>query len=130
MILVETSPGELIDKITVLEIKEDRITDPEKLANVQYALGKLWAVRDAELPESEELDHLTVELKKVNETLWNAVNIVHGCDPQRDSTTAFVKASVACQMLNNNRCIFKKRIDRLCGSAMTDEKSYPLKVGA
>ncbi len=124
MILVETSPGELIDKITVLEIKEDRITDPEKLANVQYALGKLWAVRDAEIRESEELTGLTAELKATNERLWRAVEVVQRCAAAGDFGPYFTGMTMSSYRENNRRTALKKRIDEIFGFVMTEEKSY------
>src|SRR5262249_41713734 len=70
-IQVEIGPGELIDKITILQIKIERIADAAKLRNVQAELDTLVAARDRFLPPSERLSGLTSELKTVNEQLWS-----------------------------------------------------------
>ena len=69
-IMVEVSPGELIDKITILEIKAGRIVDPAKLRNVRYELDLLSGIRERAFAPSLELARLTSELKEINQALW------------------------------------------------------------
>ena len=70
-ILVEVAPGEMIDKITILEIKSERIRDNQQLLNVQNELSILSEKLEKEIPRSSELDTLITELKAVNEALWD-----------------------------------------------------------
>src|SRR5205807_3963547 len=69
-VTVEIAPGELIDKITILEIKRERIADEAKLTHVRAELAALEAARDRQIAPSEELARLTAELRALNEALW------------------------------------------------------------
>src|SRR5262249_7160782 len=78
-VTVEVAPGELIDKITILKIKAQRITAPAKLRNVHAELAALASARDRALPASGELTQLTGELKAVNEALWHVEDDLRLC---------------------------------------------------
>jgi predicted nucleic acid-binding Zn-ribbon protein len=123
-ILAEISPGELIDKITILEIKRERLDDPAKLENVRYALDRLQATRGAALPHKDELASLEAELKEVNGRLWDIEDEIRDCERQGDFGQAFVALARQVYRQNDRRAALKKAIDRLYGSAMTEEKSY------
>jgi 3-methyladenine DNA glycosylase/8-oxoguanine DNA glycosylase len=123
-ILAEISPGELIDKITILEIKCERLDDPAKLENVRYALDRLQATRGAALPHEDELASLEAELKEVNGRLWDIEDEIRDCERQGDFGQAFVALARQVYRQNDRRAALKKAIDRLYGSAMTEEKSY------
>ena len=69
-VTIEIAPGELIDKITILQIKTERMSDADKLANVRIELDVLSASRDVAIPPSAEMDRLSADLKSVNEELW------------------------------------------------------------
>jgi predicted nucleic acid-binding Zn-ribbon protein len=123
-ILAEISPGELIDKITILEIKRERLDDPAKLENVRYALERLQATRSAALPRRAELLPLEAELKQVNARLWQIEDEIRDCERRGDFDADFVALARQVYRQNDRRAELKKAIDRLYGSAMTEEKSY------
>ena len=121
---VPISPGELIDKISILEIKSERIEDPEKLKNVVYALELLRAARAKSLSDSDHLARLEAELKKANEALWDIEDAIRACESAKDFGPRFVELARSVYLTNDRRAAAKKQIDRLFGSALTDEKSY------
>lgn len=123
-ILAEISPGELIDKITILTIKTERIDDAEKLANVRYALERLDATRRQSLRAEAALPPLESELKAVNERLWDIEDRIRDCERRQEFGAAFVALARQVYQSNDRRAELKKAIDRLFGSAMTEEKSY------
>lgn len=122
-ILAEISPGELIDKITILEIKRERLADAAKLANVRYALEQLNGTRTA-LDGKAALAPLEAELKAVNARLWEIEDEIRDCERNADFGPAFVALARSVYRQNDRRAELKKAIDRLYGSAMTEEKSY------
>ena len=88
-ILAEISPGELIDKITILEIKRERLGDPAKLANVRYALERLQETRTV-LGGKSALPPLEAELKAVNARLWDIEDEIRDCERRGAFGPAFV----------------------------------------
>ena len=123
-VTIEISPGELIDKITILEIKTERITDAAKRANVQVELDVLTASRDAALPASEELARLTTSLKDVNETLWVIEDDIRDCERASDFGEVFVQLARRVYITNDKRAALKREINDLLGSRLVEEKSY------
>jgi tetratricopeptide (TPR) repeat protein len=121
---IEVSPGELIDKITILEIKSKRIADPAKLVNVRPELAELVAVRDRELAPSAELTALVTELKEVNETLRQIEDEIRDCERRQDFGPAFIALARSVYQQNDRRAALKRRINDLLGSRVTEEKSY------
>jgi len=87
---VEIAPGELIDKITILEIKAERIADPAKRANVAVELETLNRTRDAAITADAEIARLTAELKAVNEELWVIEDDIRDCEAAGDFGARFV----------------------------------------
>jgi len=124
VLLAEISPGELIDKITILEIKAERIADAGKLANVRYALERLRATQRRELAPKAELAGLTAELKRANEALWEIEDHIRDCERAGDFGPRFIELARSVYRTNDRRAATKKAIDQLYGSAMTEEKSY------
>ncbi len=121
---VEVSPGELIDKITILEIKTERIADPEKLENVRYELEKLAAVRDRALPDTAELGRLTGELKAANARLWDIEDEIRDHERLGSFGAAFIGLARAVYRTNDGRAAIKARINGLLGARIREEKSY------
>ena len=121
---VEVSPGELIDKISILEIKAARIQDPAKLENVRFALSLLRATRRDALAESEALSRLEAELKATNEALWEIEDDIRACEAAQDFGPRFIELARSVYKRNDRRAATKKAIDELFGSALTEEKSY------
>jgi hypothetical protein len=124
------SAGELIDKITILEIKGERIADAAKRANVRAELDALRAVRDRRVPPSAELDRLTAELRRVNERLWRIEDGVRACEARRDFGPEFVALARAVYQSNDRRAALKRRVNELLGSALVEEKHYAGAGGA
>ena len=92
---VDISPGELFDKITILEIKCERMSDPDKLANIRYELDKLQQVRAQACQDSVELAALTTELRAINLALWEIEDAIRDCERNQDFSAAFVELARA-----------------------------------
>jgi tetratricopeptide (TPR) repeat protein len=122
-LLVEVSAGELLDKITILEIKSERIRDPAKLGNVRAELAALEGARRA-LPGSPEVAALAAELKAVNEALWQIEDDIRGCERAGDFGPRFVALARAVYRSNDRRAALKRRVNELSGSRLVEEKSY------
>ena len=123
-ISVEIAPGELIDKITILAIKLDRMTDEAKLANVRIEHETLCVARDAAIEPSAEMDRLTAALKAVNEDLWGIEDDIRDCERAKDFGDTFVKLARAVYVTNDKRAALKREINELLGSRLVEEKSY------
>ena len=121
---VDVAPGELIDKITILEIKLERIEDEAKLANVRIEYETLNKARDAAIAQSPELDRLSVDLKSINEALWEIEDDIRDCERAKDFGDGFVKLARAVYVTNDKRMAVKRQINDLLGSRLVEEKSY------
>ncbi len=127
-VAIEMAPAELIDKITILAIKSQRIGDAEKLQNVRRELDSLCAARDRTILTSEALAALTTELRVVNEDLWNIEDEVRVCEQHSDFGPRFVELARSVYKKNDHRASVKRRINELLGSAILEEKSYGASV--
>lgn len=123
-LMIEVGAGELIDKITILAIKSERMSDPAKLANVRHELDVLSRVRDAQLPSSPQLDRLEAELKQVNAALWVIEDDIRACEAEKDFGPRFVELARSVYIQNDRRAALKKAINAQCGSRIVEEKSY------
>ena len=123
-ILIPTSPGELIDKITILQIKLERFTDPKKLVHVKHELDALEQTRTHSLPTSSELTKLSSALKEMNEKLWDVEDNIRLCDRAADFGPRFVELARAVYHHNDIRCALKRQINELLGSDLVEEKGY------
>lgn len=123
-VTVEIAPGELIDKITILEIKSERIADAGKRANVILELETLTACRDAALQPSVELERLTAALRDVNECLWVIEDDIRDCERAGDFGETFVELARSVYKTNDQRAARKREINELLGSRLLEEKSY------
>ncbi|MCH7937866.1 MAG: hypothetical protein IH994_12380 [Proteobacteria bacterium] len=121
---VEVSPGELIDKITILEIKLERIEDEAKLKNVKLEWETLTRSRDNAIEATPELEKLTVDLKESNERLWQIEDDIRQCDHDNDFGDRFVELARAVYVNNDQRSRLKREINELLGSRLIEEKSY------
>jgi len=121
---VPIGPGELVDKITILEIKSERLASTEKLANVRVELAALIAARDAAIAASEVLGQLTTALKKVNEALWQIEDEIRECERGGDFGERFIELARAVYHSNDERAAIKRQINELLGSMIVEEKSY------
>ena len=123
-ILIEVGAGELLDKITILKIKAERMTDPAKLQNVQHELDVLSQACAQHLAPSKELERLEAELRKVNETLWVIEDDIRACEAQKDFGPKFIELARSVYIQNDKRATIKKSINELSGSSVIEEKSY------
>ena len=120
----EIAPGELLDKLTILDIKLDRIRDPAKRRNVEaeHALLKQTAARH--LPATAELAELTAALKAINEALWVIEDDIRDCERARDFGPRFIELARAVYHTNDRRAAVKRQINEALGSGLLEEKSY------
>jgi hypothetical protein len=123
-ILVEVSVGELLDKITILEIKSERISDVAKLGNVHRELAVLCAARDWAVPASGEVAALTAELKEINQKLWDVEDEIRRCERRQDFGPRFIELARSVYHLNDRRAAVKRQVNDLLGSVLKEEKSY------
>ena len=122
-ILVPLSPGELLDKITILRIKEARILDADKLANVKLELGMLeqtW--RDCGGAATVALEERA--LQNVNERLWDIEDRIRDKEAKQSFDRDFIELARAVYLCNDERAAIKKRINLQLGSRLVEEKSY------
>ena len=113
-----------MDKITILQIKADRIDDAAKLANVRRELQALQDSSAAAVPASAELDQLVAELKTVNEALWVIEDDIRDCERTGDFGPRFIALARSVYKTNDRRAQLKRRINLLLGSSLVEEKSY------
>ena len=123
-ITVAIAPGELIDKITILEIKLERIKEPAKLENIRREMEILAHTSADGLAQSEELDGLTQELKDVNERLWQIEDDSRACEAAGDFGPRFIELARAVYINNDQRARAKRDINVLLSSDIIEEKSY------
>jgi hypothetical protein len=123
-LLVPVSYGELLDKIAILQIKSERMTDPAKLANVRNelsALEKTWMAHPAAVPDIAEL---RARLKAVNERLWVIEDDIRVKEKAQAFDEEFIRLARSVYFENDERARIKKDINLALGSAYVEEKSY------
>ncbi|MDI1283037.1 MAG: DUF6165 family protein [Reyranella sp.] len=121
---IAVSPGELIDRITILEIKQARIRDPKKLFNVNRAYASLSKILSTEILCTPRLTELNGELKAVNEALWQAEEAVRDHERRQSFDSHFIDAARMVYLSNDRRSRLKRQIDELLGSPLIEEKFY------
>jgi len=120
---VQTSPGEFLDKLTILEIKAGRIADPAKLANVRHELGLLRDAWAAAAP-ARDVSALVADLKSVNEALWDIEDRIRAKEAARTFDDEFVELARSVYRTNDRRAEIKRAINEALGSDIREEKSY------
>lgn len=123
-VAVPVSLGELIDKITILAIKSERMTDEKKLVNVRKELALLTAVKDAQNLAGPEFDRIYGALKSTNEALWVIEDDIRDCERHKRFDTRFVELARAVYITNDRRAALKNELNQLFNSALVEEKSY------
>lgn len=122
---VQTSPGEFLDKVSILEIKSERIQDPAKLANVRRELDLLRATwKDSPLA-ARDVSALLAELKQVNENLWEVEDLLRAAESREAFDATFVGLARSVYLTNDRRAAIKRELNVLLGSDLIEEKSYP-----
>jgi hypothetical protein len=123
-ILVPISPGELLDKITILRIKSARMSDAAKLANVRHELQLLEQTWSAAVPRGVSLADDERALEAVNAKLWDVEDRLRDQEGERRFDAQFIELARAVYVTNDERAAIKKRINTRLGSALVEEKSY------
>lgn len=123
-IQVPVSAGELVDKITILRVKAERLDDPAKLANVRRELELLEAAGREHLPDGPELRRLTGELTEINARLWDIEEGKRDCERRQEFGPDFVALARSVYVQNDQRARVKREINVLTGSTLVEEKSY------
>jgi hypothetical protein len=123
-VTVPVSIGELIDKMTILMIKSERMTDEKKLKNVRHELSLLEEVLKNAVPDSEDLHRLTEEMKKVNIEIWEISDKIHEAERTKVFGPDFHTLSREVHTWNDKRSAVKKEINLLFKSDIVEEKSY------
>lgn len=123
-ILVPVSFGELLDKIAILQIKSERMTDPAKLANVRNELSALEATWNRHPASAQDIDALRADLKAVNERLWVIEDDIRLQEKAQAFDAEFVRLARAVYFENDIRARIKKDINLALGSSYVEEKSY------
>ncbi len=123
-ILVEVSVGELLDKISILEIKQDKIKDLEKLKFIKEEHLILNDQLNKNVKSDEKLDKLFSSLKKINAKLWVIEDEKRQCEKDKNFTDKFIKLSRDVHILNDNRAKIKLEINNYTGSKIKEIKEY------
>ncbi len=123
-IVAEIAPGELVDKITILEIKRSRVHDARKLENIRLELGGLLAAQARCVKPSAELERLTAALRTVNETLWEIEDEIRQCEQRQDFGDRFIELARSVYRTNDECAELKRQINQRLGSRLCEEKSY------
>lgn len=123
-IRVPISPGELIDKITILQIKSERITDPIKVANVRNELALLEATWRESPFSTTDVDAEWASLRRINEKLWDVEDLLRDKERNRTFDQEFIDLARAVYFTNDERAAVKREINTKLGSKIVEEKSY------
>jgi len=123
-IKVPVSPGEVLDKITILEIKSERMSDPEKVSNVRRELELLQQTWGETIRDTEEIQKLHAQLKEINEALWEIEDDIRDKERAREFDDRFIELARAVYVTNDQRSEVKKALNLHLGSEIVEEKSY------
>ena len=123
-ILVEVSVGELLDKISILEIKKDKIKDQEKLKFIINEHEILKEQLDKNIKTDEKINKLYQSLKEINTKLWVIEDDKRQCEKESDFGEKFIKLSRDVHFLNDDRAKIKLEINNLTGSKIKEIKEY------
>ena len=123
-ILVEVSVGELLDKISILEIKQEKIKDSEKLKFIDEEHSILKDQFNKNVKSDQKLNELFETLKKINAKLWIIEDDKRQCEKDKDFTEKFIKLSRDVHFLNDERAKIKLEINKLTGSKIREIKEY------
>ena len=123
-IKIQISPGELIDKFTILDIKLNRIKAKEKTQNIRKEYKILKRQIEKNLPKSKRLSALISKLKIINKALWDIEDQIRVCERKQDFEKKFIKLARSVYQKNDLRSSYKREINKLLGSEIIEEKSY------
>jgi len=123
-ILVEVSVGELLDKLSILEIKQEKIKDTEKLKYIKDEYKVLKDQLSKNVKSDNKLDELFISLKKINSKLWVIEDDKRMCEKKSDFNEKFIKLSRDVHFLNDDRAKIKLEINNHTGSKIKEIKEY------
>ena len=123
-VYIPVSLGELLDKITILRIKKERLNDDCKRENVLKELSLLEKVLAEQVPQVEGLDKLVQDLYQTNLTLWDIEDDIRSCERKRDFSERFIELARSVYFTNDQRSKIKYQINTLLLSEIVEEKSY------
>ena len=123
-IIVEVSIGELLDKISILEIKQEKIKDPTKLEFISNEHSILKDQLDKNIKSDQRLDELFKSLKEINAKLWVIEDDKRQCEKDKDFGEKFIKLSRDVHFLNDDRAKIKLEINNYTGSSIKEIKEY------
>jgi len=123
-ILIEVSVGELLDKISILEIKQEKIKDTESLKFIKDEYKVLKSELDKNIKTDEKLKNLFNSLKEINSKLWVIEDDKRMCEKNKDFSEKFIKLSRDVHFLNDNRAKIKLEINNHTGSKIKEIKEY------
>ena len=124
-IQINISVGELIDKITILQIKKEKITNLEKVKKVSYELQLLEnSLNSFEKSKKNELENLMIELKKINQKLWKIEDDIRFLEKNKKFDDNFIELARSVYITNDERFEIKNKINRLFSSDIEEVKSY------
>jgi len=126
---VPISWGELIDKVTILEIKSERLDAEESLANVRRELSLLQKFAEPVLAEGGEIANLKSQLRATNQRLWDVENLLRQKETAGEFGPAFIELARSVYRSNDERAAIKKTINLLLASEIIEEKSYHPSTG-
>ena len=124
LIKTAISPGELLDKISILEIKNDKITDSEKRQNVSKELAILMETKSKHICDDKPISDLYQKLKEINLKLWDIEDDIRDCERNKDFSDTFIQLARSVYITNDDRAAVKKEINLFLGSHIVEEKSY------
>lgn len=123
-IYAEISVGELLDKISILEIKQKNLKDNEKIKIVNKELKSLNMTLKKDVTMTEEIQSLYQDLKKINSMLWDIEDGKRDCERNKDFGDKFIELARSVYIENDNRAKIKNKINQLSGSNISEVKSY------
>ena len=123
-IIVEVSIGELLDKISILEIKQEKIKDQDKLKFISDEHAVLKDQLDKNVKSNDKLKNLFQSLKEINAKLWVIEDDKRQCEKEKDFTEKFIKLSRDVHFLNDDRAKIKLEINSITGSKIKEIKEY------
>ena len=123
-IIVEVSVGELLDKISILEIKQEKIKDPEKLKYINYEHSILKEQLEKNVQTNDQLEKLFKSLKDINLKLWKIEDKKRLCEKEKKFDENFIKISRDVHFLNDDRSKVKLEINNLTSSKVREIKEY------
>ena len=123
-ILSEISAGELLDKISILEIKMDKIKNNDSISEINKEYRILKQVKDSQIEPSEKLEKLYIEIKKINSNLWSIEDEIRSCEKRKDFSEKFIDLARSVYFNNDKRSKIKSEINKILGSNIKEVKQY------